>query len=277
MASVSNSFSAVGVGTNLLIAQGNSLTFNLAGGATATFNIEVTYNNGVSWNILGTFTADTGPTTIVNNGISKARYRWNCTARSSGTSVGTIKDATEELIGVGTVSASTVVAYEHGGVAARKTVLELNNFAIAITDDANVAQYGGAQVYDFPEAMLMIKGCRIDGILTAGVTGTVIDNWDGLVALGTVTATTGATLTSTEADIMQSVAVSAGASDKLGVVNAVQVATLLTESGARWLNGTATAINMFLNFVIDDDASHGASTALFTGTIEFNWESFGDT
>ena len=114
------------------------------------------------------------------------------------------------------------------------------------------------------------------GILTAGVTGTVIDNWDGDVALGTATATTGATLTGTEADIMPSVAVSAGASDKLGVVSAQSVATALTESGARWFDGTSTAKDLFLNFVIDDDASHGASTATFTGTIVINWEMMGD-
>lgn len=124
--------------------------------------------------------------------------------------------------------------------------------------------------------MLLIKGARVTGTLTAGTTGTIIDNWDGDVALGTATATTGATLTGTEADIMPSVAVSAGASDKDGVVDAASVATALTESGARWLNGMTTAKDMFLNFVIDDDATHTAGTATFNGTIEFNWEMLGD-
>lgn len=276
MASVSNSFTAVGGGTHLLIRRGRSLTYILTGGATATLNVEKSGNAGVSWEIIGTFTANTGPTTIVNDGISDAVYRFNCTVYSSGTAVGKIKDATEELIGVGTVSATTVTAYEHGDAVAKKTVLECNALAVTIADDAGVAQYGGAQVYDFPAGMLLIKGARVSGILTAGVTGTIIDNWDGDTALGTVTATTGATLTGTEADIMQSTAVSAGASDKLGVVTAVSIATALTESGARWLDGSTTAINMFLNFVIDEDGSHTASTATFTGTIEFNWEMLGD-
>jgi hypothetical protein len=38
----------------------------------------------------------------------------------------------------------------------------------------------------------------------------------------------------------------------------------------------STAKKMFLNFVIDDDDTHGASTALFNGTIEINWEMLGD-
>ena len=276
MASQSNSFTAVGGGTAILIKRGKSVTYRLTGGATATLNFERSDSGGVSWDIIQTVTANTGPTTVVNNGNSDALYRWNCTVYTSGTATGTVKDATEELLGAGTASVNTITAYEYGDSVARKTVLECNGLVVTISDDAAVAQYGGVQAYDFPNGMLLIKGARVTGTLTAGTTGTIINNWDGDVALGTVTATTGATLTGTEADIMPSVAVSAGASDKDGVVSAVSVATALTESGARWLDGTTTAIDMFLNFVIDDDASHTAGTATFNGTIEVNWEMMGD-
>lgn len=277
MASQQTAFGAVAAGVAILIKAGRSVTYTLTGGATATLQFEKSDNGGVSWEVITTVTANTGPTTIPNEGNTDALYRWNCTSYGSGTATATVKDATEELIGKGSVAnGTTVTAYEYGDGIARKTVLECNALPISISDDANVAQYGGAQVYNFPEGMLLVKGARVDGILTAGVTGTVIDNYDGDVALGTVTATTGATLVSTEADIMQSVAISAGASDKLGVVDANSVATALTESGARWHDGMTTAKDMYLNFVIDDDASHGASTATFTGTIEFNWEMLGD-
>jgi hypothetical protein len=276
MTTQSNAFTAVGGGTSILIKRGNSITYTLTGGATATLNIERSANAGVSWEIIETVTANTGPTTVKNNGNSDAIYRWNCTAYTSGTATGTIKDATEELLGAGSPSVSTITAYEYGDGIARKTVLECNGLIVTISDDAGVAQYGGVKAYDFPEGMLLLKGARVGGTLTAGTTGTIIDNWDGDVALGTVTATTGATLTGTEADLMPSVAVSAGASDKDGVVSAVSVATALTESGARWLDGTSTAKDMFLNFVIDDDATHTAGTATFNGTIEFNWEMMGD-
>ena len=177
--------------------------------------------------------------------------------------------------GVGSANGATVSATEAMPIVHR-TTLTLTATPVTIADDAGVAQYGGVKVYDFPEGMLCILGAVVTGSLTAGVTGTIIDNWDGDVSLGTVTATTGATLVSTEADIMQSVAVSAGASDKIGVVDAVSVATALTESGARWLDGTATAKDMYLNFVIDDDATHTSGTAAFTGTIELVWLSLGD-
>jgi hypothetical protein len=164
-----------------------------------------------------------------------------------------------------------VSAVEKGDSLVHQTVLTCTDLPVTIADDANVAQYGGVKVYDFPLGLLNTLSAVVSGVLTAGVTGTIIDNWDGDVALGTATATTGNTLTGTEADIMPSVAVSAGASDKDGVVAAVSVATALTESGARWLNGTATAKDMYLNFVIDDDVSHTAGTATFTGTITITW------
>lgn len=275
MASQTVAFTSATTGTAILIRRGNSVTYRLTGGATATLNVEKSESGGASWTVIQTVTANTGPTTVKNEGNTDALYRWNCTAYTSGTATTTIADATEEVIGTGLASQSTITAYEYGGVA-KQTVLECDGLVVTISDDAGVAQYGGVQVYDFPQGMLMFKGAQVSGTLTAGTTGTIIDNWDGDVALGTVTATTGATLTGTEADYMPSVAVSAGASDKDGVVDAVSVATALTESGARWMDGTATAKDMYLNFVIDDNATHTAGTATFNGTIVFNWEMMGD-
>lgn len=276
MATQTTAFTAVAAGTAILIKRGRSVTYKLTGGATATLSFERSNSGGASWEVITSVTANTGPTTIKNNGNSDALYRWNCTAYTSGTATAEVKDATEELVGIGSSPVSTVTPYEYGTDVVKKTVLECNALIVTISDDAGVAQYGGVKVYDFPDGMLYLKGARVTGTLTAGTTGTIIDNWDGDVALGTVTATTGATLTGTEADIMPSVAVSAGASDKIGVVNAVSVATALTESGARWLDGTTTAVDMYLNFVIDDNASHTAGTATFNGTIELNWEMMGD-
>jgi len=178
-------------------------------------------------------------------------------------------------IGAGTKNGATISVVERGSGVLKQTVLTCTATTITISDDAGVAQYGGVKVYDLPLGSIMTMGAVVSGILTAGVTGTIIDNWDGDVALGTATATTGATLTGTEADIMPSVAVSAGASDKLGVVQAVSVATALTESGARWFDGTSTAKDVFLNFVIDDDATHTAGTATFTGVITLTWVNLG--
>jgi len=188
-------------------------------------------------------------------------------------------DATTETsltsVGVGAVAGTNVAVVEYGNNDIHKTVITLTNEVITIADDAGVAQYGGKKIYDFPQGLLCTLGAVVDGALTAGVTGTIIATWDGDVALGTATATTGATLTGTEADVLQSTATTQAVA-KVGVTDAVSIATALTETGARWFDGTATAKDLYLNFLIDDDASHTAGTATFTGTVTIMWTIIGD-
>lgn len=174
---------------------------------------------------------------------------------------------------VGAPNGSTVSAKEYGDGVLHKTVLTCTATPISILDDAAVAQYGGVKVYDFPEGLLFFHGAVIDGALTGYAS--LIDTFDGDVALGTVTATTGATLTGTEANLLQSTALTQAVGE-VAVSDAVTIATALTESGARHIDGTATAVDMYLNFVIDDNAAHGAGTATFTGTISFLWSIIGD-
>ena len=176
----------------------------------------------------------------------------------------------------GTPNGATVGASEQGDSVVHKTVLSLVATPITITDDAGVAQYGGAgKIYDFPEGLIVVQSAVIDGAVTLGVTGTIINTWGGGIALGTATATTGATLTGTEADIMPEVNVAA-ATAKVAVVDAVSVATALTEAGARWIDGTTTPVDLFLNLVVDDDVTHTSGTGTFTGTVTILWMLAGD-
>lgn len=203
-----------------------------------------------------------------------ADYVRDAVCIANGDQAATATPLTSESVGAS--NGATVSAVERGNGILHKTILTCTATPVTISDDAGVAQYGGVKIYDFPAGMICTLGAVMSGSLTAGVTGTIINNWDGDCALGTATATTGNTLTGTEANILQSVAVSAGASDKIGVVDAVSVATALTESGARWLDGTDTAIDMYANFLIDDDATHTAGTATFTGTVTVTWLYLGD-
>jgi len=173
--------------------------------------------------------------------------------------------------GVGAKNGATVTAVEYGDGTMHRTVLTLAATPITITDDAGVAQYGGtAKVYDFPDGQIVIEGAVVTGDLTLGTTGTIINTYNGDVALGTITATTGATLVSTEADIMASAAI-AEAVTKVSVTDAVNAATTATK-----IDGTSTAKDMFLNFVVDDDASHTSGTGTWTGTITITWINAGD-
>jgi hypothetical protein len=176
----------------------------------------------------------------------------------------------------GTASGTGVVATEYCTGLVNKTVLTCTATPITVADDPGVSQYGGAgKIYDFPEGLIWTMGAIVSGTILMGATGTFINTWSGVIALGTAAASTGSTLVSTEATWLQSVAIGA-ATAKLGTIDAVSVATALTEAGSRWVDGTATAADMFLNLAIADDASHTAGTGVFNGTVKFLWTCLGD-
>ncbi len=180
--------------------------------------------------------------------------------------------------GLGVVPAAqrpTVSVSETSNGVINRTILTCTAMPISVADDAGQAQYGGKAIYNFPVGMLCTMGAVIEGTLTMGVTGTFIDEYTGVVALGSATATTGATLTGTEATFLQEVALTTAVA-KVADTDAQSIATALIESGARWVDGTATAPVMYLNFAIADDGTHTAGTGTFTGVITFVWMLLGD-
>lgn len=179
--------------------------------------------------------------------------------------VGTVPDAVKAY----------VVATEYGNSLVHRTVLTCTDVPISIADDAGVAQYGGVKLYTFPEGLIFSKGAIITGNLTLGTTGTIIDAFTGVNALGSITASTGSTLTSTEATWLQSTA-NATAASKVAAISSVSIATQLTEASSRIYDGTTTPAPVFLNFAIADDATHTAGTGSFTGTVTISWEKIGD-
>ncbi len=169
----------------------------------------------------------------------------------------------------------TVTVSETSNGVINRTIITCTAMPISIADDAGTAQYGGKAIYNFPEGMLCTMGAVVSGALTLGVTGTIITTYTGVMALGSVTASTGADLVSTEATFLQSCALTTAVA-KVAAIDATSVATALTEAGSRWVDGTSTAPVMFLNFAIADDATHTAGTGTFTGVITFVWMLLGD-
>lgn len=182
-------------------------------------------------------------------------------------------DKQAEIGEVGTVPsvvAAYVVATEYGDNLMHRTVLTCTDLPISLADDANVAQYGGVKVYEFPLGLIGTIMARMSGNLTLGVTGTFIDAFTGKNALGSAAASTGATLTSTEATWLQETA-NATASSKVAAISSISIATQLTESGGRVFDGRSTRAPVYLNFAIADNVSHTAGTGTFTGEISFTW------
>lgn len=172
--------------------------------------------------------------------------------------------------GVGAKNGATVSVVEYGDGLVHKTVLTLTATPVTITDDAGVAQYGGAgKIYDFPDGAISILSAVVTGALTLGTTGTITDTYAGGVSLGTDTATTGATLTGTEANIMAEADVAAATAKVATIAGASTTAVAP-------LDGTGTAKDMYLNFVVDDSGTHTSGTGTFTGTVSVVWTSAGD-
>lgn len=182
-------------------------------------------------------------------------------------------DAPAESTENGTVPsavAAYVVATETGDNLIHKTVLTCTALPLSVADDAGVAQYGGVKVYEFPLGLINTIAARMSGNLTMGATGTFIDAFTGVNALGSVVATTGATLAAGEATWLQETA-NATAATKVAAISSISVATQLTESASRVFDGRTTKAPVFLNFAIADDVTHTAGTGTFTGTITFAW------
>jgi len=188
-----------------------------------------------------------------------------------------------EFASVGTESKGTVntltglsgVEYVNGNL--HSVTLTCATMSLITMDNSAIGVHGGTNVYTYPEGLICNLGAVIDGALTSPGAAWALTNWVGDVALGTVVATTNATpMTTTEQDILQNTDVAA-AVQSVGTLDAISIATILTESGARWFDGTTTAKKVWLNVLMDENAANeDYATNTFTGTIEFSYIVIGD-
>ena len=171
---------------------------------------------------------------------------------------------------VGAAAGTGVVATEYGNGTVHQTVLTCTNVAVALSDNAGVVAYGGLKIYDFPAGSVLIMGAVPDISLTKSSAG-VNDNWDGDFGLGTVTATNDATLATTEQNLLPTTATPQAAA---GVTTSDG-----KNAAVAFLDGTTTAVDCFLNYLVDDADHNVAGTAcnlVVNGTITLTWINLGD-
>jgi len=192
---------------------------------------------------------------------------------------GLLKRATHQSIlggaaqGAGTANGTGVTAVESGAGGFHKTVLTLADTPIVMADEAGVVGYGGLKVYDFPEGLIVFQGAVMDLDLTKSSAG-IDDTWDGDVGLGTVTASNNATLATTEQNLVPTTATPqavAGATTADAQSTSTEIGTVL--------DGTTTAIDAFLNFLVDDadhDITATAANIIANGSITMHWIQLGD-
>jgi hypothetical protein len=169
----------------------------------------------------------------------------------------------------GAVAGSGVVAREFISGPNRLTRLTLTGRTVTMTDEAGVVAYGGTKLYDFPTGAIRITGVGVSLTVTKSGAG-INDDFDGDWGIGTATAGNNNALATTEQDIVATTATTQAVAGVTSIAFPASSATVVS------FDGTGTAKDLFLNFLIDDVDQDGGGTLSVTGTIDITWQYLGD-
>lgn len=176
-------------------------------------------------------------------------------------------------VGAGAEAGTGVMASEEGGGPFHFTTLTLTNVTIALVDNAGVDAHGGLKVYDFPAGVIRILGAVLATALTKSSAG-VDASFDGDVGVGSVVVAAGATLATTEQDIIPTTATPQAVA---GVTTANGKST--TTEGAAVFDGTSTSLDLYINLLVDDadhDVTGTPCNLILNGTLKIAWINLGD-
>jgi len=207
---------------------------------------------------------------VINSGFSsgEALY-WICTSSGEpGTWVAVYTTTPADLpVGVGAKNGATVTAVQTG-VEVFKTVLTLASTPVTVANTTG-SSFGGVKLYDFPVGRILIHGVTANLSFNWAGTG-IVATGSGDFSMGTAV-TADATLDGTNVDLLPST----------GLLDPF-VAGVGTGKGAlaasAHFDGTTTAIDAFLNLIIDDaDVSdEDSSIVLVSGSVTITWTNLGD-
>jgi len=209
----------------------------------------------------------TGAVTIAADAVEKTMIA----ADVAGTGLAQNVDGSLELdssSGAGTVVGTNGLALaEYGDGVSRQTIFTLTSLAMDVTDTGANGAHGTQQIYDFPAGHIKLIGSTCDLAVTCGTNGlTATATYD--VGVGsTAVGTDNAELATTEQDIITKIEgdLSSSAADLHGV-NATDLA----------LDGTSSAIDVYLNAAFEADDASANDTCTFTGTVTLTWVNLGD-
>lgn len=165
----------------------------------------------------------------------------------------------------GTPVATTGITANHRTGVTQELTLTLVNVSVPIVDAGASGAGGGLKIYSFPRGNIKLDNFTTN--LAIAKVGSNITATAAVVAsLGTAAAAADATLTSTEADVIPSTTatLTAGA----GAFKARCTAAV-------FVDGTAAAKDVYLNFAIPDAGSAGNDSILVNGTITLQWNNAG--
>jgi hypothetical protein len=181
-------------------------------------------------------------------------------------------DASSEMgqravLGTGSVPSAVqqyVTAREIGDVA-RQIILTLTNLPVTLVKNGTSTGGGGTKIYTFPVGLIQPVGG------TTNLTIAAAGDKSFLASVGSAAADTGGTLASTEISFLPSTA--ATTTSGAGTCKMKSTSTTPTPGGV--LDGTSTAVDVYLNSCLNADAT-GVEALTFSGTITLTVINHGD-
>lgn len=163
--------------------------------------------------------------------------------------------------------ANSVMADESGSGGKQFTTLRFTRIPVTVANTTG-ASFGSLKIYDFPQGQIRLHGGRAN--LTFDWSGSAITlTGSGDFSLGT-TATADAALATTEVDFLASTAMLDPFVAGIGTGKGNLVV-------ATSFDGVTTAVDLYLNIIIDDaDVADADSSVVYvTGTIIIEWTNYG--
>lgn len=155
-------------------------------------------------------------------------------------------------------------------------VITLKNFTIPLVDAAGVVAHGGLKFFEFDKGQIVISGCVVNLVITKSSAG-VVDAWNGDFGIGSVIADATASLSSTEQNIVATTSTPAGTGTGNGAAGAHSTAKGKLTTAVT-LDGSVTAVDLFLNVLVDDanqDVTTTPCNMIFNGTISVTYQNNG--
>ncbi len=199
-------------------------------------------------------------------------------------SIGIDRTPTTDQVGT-VVSKAGLTCVEYGGTGiVRKTIFTLTNMALAISNAVAASQYVGQQLYDFPAGNIQFLDCvaSLAFTTTSAIASTLNSGVTCSWGIGTATVSN-VTLATTMMNALPGSGESVKtftSSTTINVASATVTGVLAHAATARGLagaDGTATAVDLFLNVAVPTDGDlDGDATLTVSGTIELTWINGGD-
>lgn len=170
----------------------------------------------------------------------------------------------------GVAASAQVFANQSGDGNLEKTVLVLQDAVVTLVDNPGVVAYGSLAILTMPAGLMNVLGATANLTVTKSSAG-VNATFDGDFGVGTAAANNGATLATTEQNVIPTTATPqavAGATTAKGGATAVLFA-----------DGTASPVTLYLNMLVDDadhDVTATPANLLVSGTITLVYANLGD-